>query len=143
MIMQHSSLTPQRWFTIPSAQQLIMIANELNRAGHWIAQSQAYEAQMAYERCLELLDLTISDPKWNRGRKELMRSREVVGMLYLQGEKDHKLHRLLQDAVITLDPQAYNLIHTREPRDKYLAQIPQEKQPQIFSDRSLKIEEKD
>jgi hypothetical protein len=72
--MQH---TPEHWTTLSIASQLGNVGSEYSRAVLNHHKNQArFEA--ARTRFLELLDLTISDVRWNVYRKkELLRLREV------------------------------------------------------------------
>jgi hypothetical protein len=76
--MQHTELANGRWHTLTLADQLGNIGSEysrivLNRRRH---DQQRFEA--AFNRYLELLDLTIADPRWGFPRKkELLRLREI------------------------------------------------------------------
>jgi hypothetical protein len=88
-----------------------MIANELNRAGNWIKKDQILEINMCYERSFELIDLTVEDNKWSGRLRELLRLREILADLYIQKSKDAKLNRLAYDALISMHPESYNLLH--------------------------------
>ena len=89
---------------------MLMIANELNRAANWIEKSQNLESNMCYERAFELIDLTVEDNKWRGRLKELLRLREILAELYLQESKDGKLNRLAYDAIISMNPESYNVL---------------------------------
>jgi len=54
-------LTPERWMRLAPQQQVLMIANELHRAGNWIAKNAWNEVNACYERAFELCDLTGED----------------------------------------------------------------------------------
>ncbi len=74
----HTSLAEGRWQTFPLALQLAHIGSEVSRACN--AKKNANEARMesALERMLELLNLTIADPKNRLRLRELCRAREVL-----------------------------------------------------------------
>lgn len=59
------------------AEQMGNIGSEVYRSFKRHEQGDAAAFQNAFARALELFDLTIADPRWNTGRKELTRSREV------------------------------------------------------------------
>jgi len=84
----HKNLADGRWFTFSFSEQMANVGAEIGRAITW-RQKDAALSQMAFERGLELLDLTIQDPK-NHGskRKELCRVEEVLGD-YFMGENEY------------------------------------------------------
>jgi hypothetical protein len=74
----HPSLASGRWFTMSLAEQLGNVGSEYERAARWKGKDKTHFAN-AFDRMLELLDLTIADPRWRNHRlKELVRLREVV-----------------------------------------------------------------
>ncbi len=76
---QHKNLAAGRWQKLSFFEQMANIGSEVERAINWKVKNQEY-SQMAFERALELLDLTIKDEKnHSRGRlKELLRLRELL-----------------------------------------------------------------
>ena len=78
-ISHHNTLADGRWFKLSLAEQLGNIGSEYERAWHWKKQNQPQYFQKAFERMLELLDLTLADQRWHNHRlKELARLREQV-----------------------------------------------------------------
>ena len=74
---QHKNLAQGRWMELSFFEQMANVGSEVKRAIKWRAENPAY-SQAAFERALELLDLTAADNK-NRFRlKELLRLREVL-----------------------------------------------------------------
>ena len=72
--MQHKE---ERWFTLSLADQLGNVGSEYSRAVNNRGRNEA-RFNAARDRFLELLDLTICDPRWNIYRKrELLRLREI------------------------------------------------------------------
>lgn len=71
-------------------EQLANVGSEVERALNWRTKGRPEYARSALDRALELLDLTIADPK-HRGRagrlKELTRLREVL-LDYFVGENE-------------------------------------------------------
>ena len=83
---QHASLAAGRWETMPLAEQLANVGSDVARAYRWQGKdSKSYEK--AFIRALELLDLTISDPRWKGRRKELTRVRELLCDAMLGGKE--------------------------------------------------------
>ena len=85
---QHPDLAAGRWQTFPLVEQLANVGSEVERAMNWAAKGNPDYSRRAFERGLELLGLTISDPR-HRGRlRELTRLREVL-LDYFWGENDY------------------------------------------------------
>lgn len=76
MTHQHSELAAGRWNRLSFAEQMANVGSEVERTISWKNKGRPEFSQRAFERALELLDLSISDTK-NRPRlKELLRVRE-------------------------------------------------------------------
>ena len=78
MTPQHTELASGRWQTLSLMEQLANVGSEVERAISWRNKNNADYSRMAFERSLELLDLTISDSKNLQRLKELLRLREVL-----------------------------------------------------------------
>ncbi|PKN03251.1 hypothetical protein CVU75_03170 [Candidatus Dependentiae bacterium HGW-Dependentiae-1] len=75
----HKTLTPEHWFSFSIFEQLANIGCDIERTIQWKQQGNSDYSQKAFDRALELLDLTIDDPKNNGGRlKEIVRTREAL-----------------------------------------------------------------
>lgn len=74
---RHKNLAGGKWLTISFFEQMANIGSEIERAINWRKKNNKY-SEMASDRALELLDLTIADPKNKKRLKELMRLREVM-----------------------------------------------------------------
>jgi hypothetical protein len=75
----HPGLASGRWFTFSIAEQLGNAGSEYERALRAKERGDAVNFEHALARLLELLDLTIADPRWRNHRlRELCRVREVV-----------------------------------------------------------------
>jgi hypothetical protein len=75
---QHRQLAAGRWEELSFAEQMSNVGSEIERTISWKAKGRADFARRAFERALELLDLTIADSR-NRGRlRELSRVREAL-----------------------------------------------------------------
>jgi hypothetical protein len=75
--MIHTGLTHERWFKFTLLEQLANIGMDIARTIEWREKNPEY-SHKAFERALELLDLTIADPK-NRNRlKEICRARYLL-----------------------------------------------------------------
>lgn len=82
---QHRELAAGRWQTLSLLEQLANVGSEIERALTWAAKNHPEYSRMALERGLELLDLTIADPRHRHRLKELTRLREVL-LDYFLGE---------------------------------------------------------
>lgn len=77
---QHRDLAAGRWWELTLAEQLGNIGSEISRATKWQGRN-ADLARGAFERALELFDLTLDDPRHRQSParlRELARAREVV-----------------------------------------------------------------
>jgi hypothetical protein len=74
----HVSLAAGRWHGMSLAEQLANVGSEVSRARKW-AGKDAGLSEKAFDRALELIDLTLSDPRW-KGRRldEIARARELL-----------------------------------------------------------------
>lgn len=77
---KHREMAAGRWWQLALAEQLGHIGSEVSRTLRW--QSRDAEiAQRALERALELIDLTLDDPRHRRSAarlREIARVREVL-----------------------------------------------------------------
>ncbi|MFN2510276.1 MAG: hypothetical protein ABR568_02390 [Pyrinomonadaceae bacterium] len=79
MTTYHPDLAEGRWFTFSLAAQLGNVGSEYERAQRWKESGDEVRFEHAFARLLELVDLTIADPRWKNHRlKELTRLREVI-----------------------------------------------------------------
>lgn len=90
---QHSSLTQERWSSFSPVQQILMIANEMNRAKRLFAPLDIIGLKLCYERILYLTDLTI-EANCKRGfRKELLRWRNLAAEEYFALSQDNGMSK--------------------------------------------------
>lgn len=86
---QHPSLASGRWRSLSLIEQLANIGSEVERALNWRQKANPAYSQRALERALELIGLTIEDPR-HRGRlKEIARLREAL-LDYFLGENTYQ-----------------------------------------------------
>jgi hypothetical protein len=75
---QHRQLAAGRWSQLSFIEHMANVGSEVGRAISWRAKGKPDLGMRAFERALELLDLTVADPR-NRGRlRELLRVREAL-----------------------------------------------------------------
>ncbi|MGB2762112.1 MAG: hypothetical protein WBC21_01065 [Minisyncoccales bacterium] len=72
----HKELASGRWFQLSLAEQMANIGSEVSRACKWQGKDEDIFCG-AVERALELFDLTLKDPRWNKRLKEIARAREL------------------------------------------------------------------
>lgn len=78
MEIQHKNLAGGRWMEMNFAEQMANVGSEVERTIKWKNKGNTEYSRMAFERALELLDITIADEKNRKKLKELMRLREVL-----------------------------------------------------------------
>jgi hypothetical protein len=76
-----------RWKNFTKNQQLLMIGSEFVRAKNWQRKDQE-KFLSALERALKLIDLTLSDPKWENNLRMLLGLREEVAKFYTSKRRD-------------------------------------------------------
>ncbi|MFH1412471.1 MAG: hypothetical protein ABIG10_00375 [bacterium] len=78
MSVQHQELALGRWQKFSLAEQMANIGSEVIRTINWRNKGNKEYADLAFDRALELLDLTIADSKNKKRLKEIVRLREVL-----------------------------------------------------------------
>jgi hypothetical protein len=77
MAQQHKQLAAGHWQDFSLVEQLANIGSEVGRTISWRTSGYG-NPQDAFYRALELIDLTIADPKNNLRLKEVCRTREAL-----------------------------------------------------------------
>ncbi len=77
MSYQHESFAAGRWNQLSFLDQMANIGSEVERALNWRAKNNVVYSQKAFERALELVDLTLENTKSYSRVKELARVREI------------------------------------------------------------------
>ncbi len=103
---QHSSLTPERWSGYGLDRQILMIANEMHRAGQLVRPGDEGRRRNSYERVLNLVDLTVAVHSTRSLRRELLRWRDLVAELYLAEAPRPDLHRAAFKCLLQFRPEA-------------------------------------
>ena len=78
MSYQHKELARGRWKELSFLEQMANIGSEVERALNWQAKNNADYAQKAFERALELIDLSLENTTSLTRLKELARVREAI-----------------------------------------------------------------
>lgn len=76
-MIHHKGLTKRRWSELSFFEQMANVGSEVERTIKWKNRDSEY-ARLAFERALELLDLTIGGAKDLPRLKELVRVRELL-----------------------------------------------------------------
>lgn len=91
---QHKNLAEGRWRGLTFFEQMANIGSEVERAIKWKNKGNAEYSRMAFERALELLDLTMDNKKSGSRLKELARVRETLADYFvfenIYGSSDEK-----------------------------------------------------
>jgi len=77
IIRQHRDLAAGRWRQLSLAEQLANVGSEVGRMLRWQERDPRL-ATGAFDRALELLDLTLADPRWRSRLREIARARELL-----------------------------------------------------------------
>lgn len=78
MTYQHKQLASGRWFNLTFSEQMANIGSEVERTILWKNKNNRDYSQKAFERALELIDLTARDAKNKTRLKEILRCREAL-----------------------------------------------------------------
>lgn len=87
MIYQHRGLAAGRWEQMSFLDQMANIGSEVERALNWKAKHDAEHSQRAFERALELTDLTLESGSGGSRLREVARVREAL-VDYFFGENE-------------------------------------------------------
>jgi len=78
MIPQHKDLAAGRWQTLSFVEQMANIGSEVERAINWKNRQNPDYSRKAYDRALELIDLTLDSIRVFPRLKEIARMRELL-----------------------------------------------------------------
>jgi hypothetical protein len=104
--MLHAQLTAERWSRFTLDQQVLMIANEMNRAAKLMDPGDLTRLRSAYERALELTDLTVRIHPERGLRRELLRWRDLIASLYVEPQGDPRRHAAAYRCLLRFTPEA-------------------------------------
>ena len=105
--MLHTNLTSDKWKLFSRDKQILMIANELNRAKNWIDKKDFKKVSSCYERALELIDLTVECSQQKHFTRELLRYRELLAFWYMQEE--HTFNTVLYKLLLSMNVNTLNI----------------------------------
>ena len=89
MSYQHKGLAGGRWMRMSFVEQMANIGSEVERALNWQDKHNTAYCQQAFERSLELIDLTLDSHRRFSRLKEVARLREAI-VDYFVGENQFK-----------------------------------------------------
>ena len=75
---QHKELSAGRWEALPFLEQMAAIGSEVERALSWKKKQNHEYSQRAFDRALELIDLSLDSARGFARIKELARVREAM-----------------------------------------------------------------
>ena len=104
---QHTGLSAERFSRFSRAQQLLAIANEMNRASKLFRPEDRQRLNGAYERVLALADLTVEVNDSRSLRRELLRWRDLVAEQYVSPVPDPQAHARAFRALLQLHPETW------------------------------------
>lgn len=84
----HSELAAGGWSKYSLEEQLGNVGSDVDRAIRWKEKGNQEYFQKAFDRAIELMDLTIMDKRWKKRLRELCRARDVV-CDYLVGNNEY------------------------------------------------------
>jgi hypothetical protein len=103
---QHAGLSPERWTTFTFDQQVLMIANEMNRASKLQESSDRDLLRTCYERVLALVDLTVGVQKRESRRRELLRWRDLIAAMLISDTPEPLAHAAAFRCLLRFTPAA-------------------------------------
>lgn len=103
---QHAGLSEERWSGFDIDQQILMIANEMNRTSRLLGNEDAAGRRRGYARILRLTDLTIGTRPRPALLRELLRWRDLPAALFVADEGRPVSHRAAFRALLQLRPAA-------------------------------------
>jgi hypothetical protein len=78
MTYQHHAMAAGRWSQLSFVEQMANIGSDVERALNWRAKQHAEYSQRAFERALELMELTLTSAQGAPRRREVARVREAL-----------------------------------------------------------------
>ncbi|OIO06485.1 hypothetical protein CO115_01725 [Candidatus Falkowbacteria bacterium CG_4_9_14_3_um_filter_36_9] len=89
MEIQHKQLAQGSWKKLSLVEQMANIGSEVERAIKWKNKNNVEYKQLAFDRALELLDLTLVDDKNKKRLKEITRLREALADYFVFKNEYH------------------------------------------------------
>lgn len=83
----HKTLTPERWYRFSLAEQMGNIGGEVSRAMNAKKRNDEVGVGNAFERGMELFDLSMMDKRHKKRLREIGRARDVFVDAFCGGEE--------------------------------------------------------
>ena len=87
-IYQHQQLAAGRWQEFSFVEQMANVGSEVERTIKWKKRGHPEYSRLAFERALELLDLSFTDEKNKKRFREMARTREAL-VDYFFGDNEY------------------------------------------------------
>jgi hypothetical protein len=87
MTVHHKELAAGRWKARSLVEQMANIGSEVERAMKWKNRGNTEYFLLAFERALELVDLTVEDEKNRHRLREVLRMREALADYFVAGNE--------------------------------------------------------
>ena len=97
MNIQHKELAGGRWNNLSFFEQMANVGSEVERTIKWKNKNNKEYSDLAFFRALELLDLTIADPKNISRLKEIVRVREALADFFAFDNTYHSTDKSWQN----------------------------------------------
>ncbi|MEI7425857.1 MAG: hypothetical protein WCK16_02960 [Candidatus Moraniibacteriota bacterium] len=94
---QHENLARGGWQKLSFFEQMANIGSEVERTIKWKNKGNIEYSRLAFERSLELIDLTIKNEKNKNHLKELLRVREVMADHFVFNDEYKSTDKSWQD----------------------------------------------
>lgn len=85
MSIQHQNLALGKWQDLSFFEQMANIGSEVERTIKWKNKGNQDYANQAFERALELFDITVDDVKNRKRLTEILRAREIFADFFVGG----------------------------------------------------------
>jgi hypothetical protein len=109
-VANHAELSADRWSGFTFEQQVLMIANEMNRGARLMRPEDRSRLLHTYERVLALTDLTIRVQHAPTRRRELLRWRDLIAQLYVDLSSDSVRHAEAFGCLLRFTPESFRQI---------------------------------
>ncbi|MDD4990001.1 MAG: hypothetical protein PHW31_01700 [Candidatus Pacebacteria bacterium] len=104
-------LNKERWRNLTLAQQMGNIGSEVARAFLWQSKGEIVQMEKAIDRFLELIDLTLSDNRWQKRRLEIARLREVLCGYFFANHGSLSFQRQIENYFLPFAALSNNNVH--------------------------------
>ncbi len=74
----HKEMASGRWFELSLVEQLANIGADVDRCIRWSRKNKQEQSRAAFYRAIDLIDLTVKDPKNRKRLREILRVREAL-----------------------------------------------------------------